>query len=92
MKTALNVFKEKIPEPMRIILTCRKPQTLEVAMEMQFQADYAYVTSTSEIFPSYGKPPNKKGHKNRQTYRQVGNNNSNNTKTFNDRNTQPHFS
>ncbi|KAI8116018.1 hypothetical protein CVS40_11848 [Lucilia cuprina] len=92
MKTALNVFKEKIPEPMRTILTCRNPQTLEVAMEILFQAGYAYVTSTNEIFPSYGKPPNKIGHKNRQTYRQVGNNNSNNTKIFNNRNTQPHFS
>ncbi|KNC23196.1 hypothetical protein FF38_10069 [Lucilia cuprina] len=92
MKTALNVFKEKIPEPMRTILTCRNPQTLEVAIEILFQTGYAYVTSTNEIFPSYGKPPNKIGHKNRQTYRQVGNNNSNNTKIFNNRNTQPHFS
>ncbi|XP_046811286.1 putative uncharacterized protein DDB_G0282499 [Lucilia cuprina] len=92
MKTALNVFKEKIPEPMRTILTCRNPQTLEVAMEILFQASYACVTSTNEMFPSYGKPPNKIGHKNRQTYRQVGNNNSNNTKIFNNRNTQPHFS
>lgn len=42
MKSALNIFKAKIPEPMKTILTCRNPDTLEEAMEILFQAGYAY--------------------------------------------------
>ncbi|XP_065361929.1 uncharacterized protein DDB_G0287625-like [Calliphora vicina] len=41
MKTALNIFKEKIPEPMRTILACRNPNTLEDAMDILFNSGYA---------------------------------------------------
>lgn len=42
MQSALNIFKEKIPEPMRTILACRNPSTLEDAMEILFKSGYAY--------------------------------------------------
>lgn len=42
MHTALNIFKSKIPEPMKSILFCRNPDDLEQAMDILFQAGYAY--------------------------------------------------
>lgn len=42
MRTALNVFKNKIPEPMKTILFCRNPEDLEEAMDILFQAGYAH--------------------------------------------------
>lgn len=42
MQSALNIFKEKIPEPMRTILACRNPTSLEDAMEILFKSGYAY--------------------------------------------------
>lgn len=85
-RTALNVFKEKIPEPMRTILTCRNPETLEGAMEILFQAGYAYSSPSGGISSAYGKPPNKSrqyhsstqiSSHNRQTQRQTNNNGPN---------------
>lgn len=40
MRTALNIFRQKIPEPMRTILACRNPQTLEEAMNIIFASGY----------------------------------------------------
>lgn len=45
MQSALNIFKEKIPEPMRTILACRNPSSLEDAMEILFKSGYAYYGS-----------------------------------------------
>lgn len=45
MRSALNIFKEKIPEPMRTILACRDPGSLEEAMEILFKSGYAYYTN-----------------------------------------------
>lgn len=59
MRTALNVFKEKIPEPMKTILTCRNPETLEAAMEILFQSGYAYTPVSNGIFATNGKQTNK---------------------------------
>lgn len=42
MQSALNIFKEKIPEPMKTILACRNPDSLEDAMEILFKSGYAY--------------------------------------------------
>lgn len=41
MRTALNIFKEKLPEPLRTILACRDPETLEDAMNIIFTTGYA---------------------------------------------------
>ena len=40
MRTALNIFKEKIPEPIKTILGCRNPNTLEEAMNILFASGY----------------------------------------------------
>ena len=42
MLTALSIFKEKVPEPLRTILACRNPDTLEEAIEILFKSGYAY--------------------------------------------------
>lgn len=44
-KSALNIFKNKIPEPMRSILHCRNPLDLEKAMDILHEAGYAYYSS-----------------------------------------------
>lgn len=68
---------------MRTILTCRKPETLEEAMEILFQAGYAYNSPSCGISSAYGKPPNKphsstqNSSHNRQTQRQTSNNGQN---------------
>lgn len=59
MKTALNIFREKLPEPMKTILTCRNPDSLETAMDVLFQSGYAYVTTSNGIFTSNPRQPNK---------------------------------
>lgn len=41
MRTALDVFREKIPEPMKTILACRNPDSLEEAMNILFISGYA---------------------------------------------------
>lgn len=50
MGTALNVFKEKMPEPMKTILTCRNPDSLETAMDILFKSGYAHMTISNGIF------------------------------------------
>ena len=42
MRTALNVFKSKMPEPMKTVLACRNPNSLENAMDILFSSGYAY--------------------------------------------------
>lgn len=54
MRTALNVFREKLPEPMKTIITCRNPDSLEEAMDILFQSGYAYHTRNGA--------PNEKNH------------------------------
>lgn len=66
MKTALNLFKEKLPEPMKTILTCRNPDSLETAMEILFQSGYAYTTISNGIFASNAKQPNRSDNSNKR--------------------------
>lgn len=39
-RSALHIFKNKMPEPMRTILACRNPDTLESAMDILFESGY----------------------------------------------------
>ncbi|GBP06329.1 hypothetical protein EVAR_70291_1 [Eumeta japonica] len=58
-RTALNIFKSKIPEPMKTILACRNPTTLEDAMNILFEAGYAHLrVDTQQMF--FNKDGNKK--------------------------------
>lgn len=65
MRTALNVFKEKMPEPMRTILTCRNPDSLEEAMEILFQSGYAYHSNNGAFGTNKGQQNSSNG-KNQQ--------------------------
>lgn len=82
MRTALNIFKEKMPEPMKTILTCRNPENLENAMDILFQSGYAYSTISNGIFATNGK----------QTYRPNGSlqNGIKKNQEHSDKNRQPH--
>ena len=42
IETGLKVFKNKLPEPMRSILFSRNPTTLEGALDILFEGNYAY--------------------------------------------------
>lgn len=53
MTSALTIFKEKIPEPMRTILVCRNPPSLEEAMDILFQSGYAYTNYSKNIENAY---------------------------------------
>ncbi|XP_059224784.1 uncharacterized protein DDB_G0287625 [Stomoxys calcitrans] len=84
MKTALGIFREKLPEPMKTIITCRNPDSLETAMDILFQSGYAYTTQANGIFNSNTRQPNRsnnsyqtqyKGQENKTDKRQPQNNN-----------------
>lgn len=79
MKTALNIFKNKIPEPMKTILVCRNPDTLENAMDILFQSGYAYMTQTKHF------------NKNSDTPRSYSQFDNTNRKPNSDRNLQPNY-
>lgn len=72
-KTALRVFINKVPEPMRGILCCRNPNDLESAMQILHETGYAFTKEPS---------------KNNKNYKQTNNNNSQNQNyiNYNDRN------
>lgn len=81
MRTALNIFKEKVPEPMKTILTCRNPDSLETAIDILFQSGYAYNTGSNGIFSSNMKFNNPKHNQQktgpeRKSKNQYQNNNS----------------
>lgn len=42
IQTGLNIFKDKLPEPMRSILFSRNPVTLEEALDILYEGNYAY--------------------------------------------------
>ncbi|KAI8119383.1 Gamma-aminobutyric acid type B receptor subunit 1 [Lucilia cuprina] len=39
-RSALHIFKNKMPEPMRTVLACRNPNSLESAMDILFENGY----------------------------------------------------
>lgn len=43
--SALNIFKTKMPEPMKSVLCCRNPGSLEDAMNILYEEGYAYTGS-----------------------------------------------
>ncbi|CAD7011465.1 unnamed protein product, partial [Ceratitis capitata] len=91
MKTALNIFKEKVPEPMRTILICRNPDSLETAMEILFQSGYAYVTSPNTTFSNHRTPNQEYKNLRTQKHNNRSYNNQNLART-NNRDTQKNLS
>lgn len=83
-RTALNIFKSKIPEPMKTILVCRNPTTLESAMDILFQAGYAYLNSNGTQTLRSNRPNNQQRLPNNQQQPNVRQNQPN-------RNNQPNY-
>lgn len=50
-QSALNIFKQKLPEPMRSIIFSRNPQSLEDAMDILYQGNYAFHNPINRSFP-----------------------------------------
>lgn len=55
-KAALNLFINKIPEPMKGLLHCRNPNNLEEAIQILFEAGYAYVRSNTWDYNRHHRP------------------------------------
>lgn len=68
-RTALNVFKSKIPEPMKTILTCRNPGTLEEAMNILFEAGYAHLRVETKQNFNYNRNEQKQQNHKQQNFK-----------------------
>lgn len=78
---ALNIFKDKLPEPMRSILFCRKPETLEEALDILIESNYAYYNPFKSN-PNQSKNPRIR----EQTNPQIPTRNNNNHHNLNRQN------
>lgn len=86
-RTALDIFKNKLLEPMRSIIICRNPNNIENAMKIIFDSNYAYFNPVPNTNTNQNQNQNterkfQKPYNNRQTnnYRNYNNNpNTNNT-------------
>lgn len=81
--SALTTFKHKLPEPMRSLLYCRNPDSLEKAMDILFESGYAYFT------PSPNKNTfvnNNNFNRNNKSYKPHDNSNNNFNKHPHNRN------
>lgn len=65
-RTALEVFKRKLAEPMRSIILCRDPSTLEAAMNILYECNYAYYNPNPST-TNTGKTKQSKYYKSKDT-------------------------
>lgn len=65
-RTALDIFKNKLLEPMRSIIICRNPNNVENAMKIIFDSNYAYFNP----IPNTNANPNQKEQKPTQNQNQ----------------------
>jgi hypothetical protein len=79
MRTALNIFKSKIPEPMKTILACRNPDSLESAMEILFNSGYAHINGENNSLGQF----NPRNRNRSQTQRQPQTNYNNRPNSYN---------
>lgn len=70
IKTGLEIFKDKLPEPMRSVLFSRNPETIEVAMDILHEGNYAY-------FNPFGNNSKNKNNSNNNSRFNYGNNKNN---------------
>ncbi|KNC21633.1 hypothetical protein FF38_03484 [Lucilia cuprina] len=61
-RSALHIFKNKIPEPMKTILACRNPTSLEAAMDILYENGYDRMGKDGNIYS--GKTKQIKGNQN----------------------------
>lgn len=86
-RTALHIFKNKIPEPMKTILACRNPTSLEAAMDIMYENGYDQMGKDGHIYrktkqhkDNYNTTNNKKKYQDdrgRGNYQQNDNNREN---------------
>lgn len=57
-RSALHVFKNKMPEPMKTILACRNPESLEKAMDILYENNYDRMGKDGRIHPGRAKQTN----------------------------------
>lgn len=65
IRSALNLFKNKIPEPMKSILYCRAPEDLETAISILHDSGHAFFNPFSN---SYSRPTSSR--RNNHNYQQ----------------------
>ncbi|XP_055385906.1 metacaspase-2-like [Condylostylus longicornis] len=90
IETALNIFKDKLPEPMRSILYCRNPATIEQAMDILHESNYAFY-SPFKNKTNFNKPstqnfykPTNENYSCRKNHSNYNNsNNTNQTRNYN---------
>lgn len=78
-RTALEVFKSKLAEPMRSIIICRDPTNIENAIKILFDANYAYYNPIPNQIKNYNNnqsPNQMKNYSNNQNPNQIKNNNN----------------
>lgn len=54
-RSALHIFKNKMPEPMKTILACRNPTSLESAMDILYENGYDKMGKDGRIHPGRAK-------------------------------------
>lgn len=85
-KTALRIFMNKIPEPMKGILCCRNPGDLEEAMQILHETGYAFTRVSSETFRHNNNNLSKTGVNKSANSNHNNNNNKNGNDSSNSRN------
>lgn len=63
-RSALHVFKNKMPEPMKTVLACRNPDSLESAMDILFENGYDRMGKDGRIVKRQPKDQNRKDQQN----------------------------
>lgn len=77
-RSALHIFKNKMPEPMRTVLTCRNPDSLEAAMDILFESGYSHMGKNGQIIKKkQNETQNSSNHKTDGTRKNTYNNRSN---------------
>lgn len=76
--SALQIFKNKIPEPMRSILHCRNPTDLEAAMDILYEAGYAYLNPYENNSKKFERKNNYSNRNPNDNFRKLPNNGNNN--------------
>lgn len=83
-RTALEIFRNKLIEPMRSIIICRNPNNIENAIKILFDTNYAYYSPNPNQNKNDNnqKPNQTKNDNNRDSNRNDGNPNQNRKKHF----------
>lgn len=87
--TALRIFQSKLPEPMRGLLYCRQPNSLEAAMQILYETGYAFTRVNVGRISSYNQNTNNKN--NRNNYNNNRNDNLKCAKNPNTNNNHSHW-